>query len=196
MQDELISLQHRVQKTIVFITHDLDEALKLGDKVILMKDGGVVQEGTPEEILTNPATRYVEKFVEDVDMSKVLTASSVMTSAKVVAFPNEGPHVALRRMREEGLSSIFVVGKHYVLEGLLTAEAAKQAADRGDKEIREFVNHKDLPTVKPDDQLNSLFPLLAESRLPLPVVDEQRVLKGIVVRGAVLAGLAEGGSSE
>ncbi len=195
MQDELISLQHELQKTIVFITHDLDEALKLGDKVILMKDGKIVQQGTPEEILTNPATRYVEKFVEDVDMSKVLTASSVMNEPKIVAFPKEGPHVALRRMREEGLSSIFVVEKKRILKGLLTAEAAKRAADRGDKEIENYVNHTDLPTVSPDDSLNTLFPLLAESNLPLPVIDENRRLLGIVVRGSVLAGLADAGAT-
>ncbi len=193
MQDELISLQHKVQKTIVFITHDLDEALKLGDRVVLMKDGRVVQMGTPEEILTNPATRYVERFVEDVDMSKVLTAESVMLSPRVTAFPQEGPHVALRRMQKEGISSIFVVGKHYKLEGLLSAEAAKRAADRGDKEIRNFVNHRDLPTVEPDMPLNALFPLLAEHNFPLPVIDGERKLLGVVVRGAVIAGLAEGG---
>jgi len=194
MQDELLSLQEKVKKTIVFITHDLDEALKIGDRIILMKDGKVVQEGTPEEILTNPATRYVEKFVEDVDMSKVLTASAVMTSAKVVAYPKDGPHVALRKMREEGMSSIFVMQKDGKFLGLLSAEAAKGAADRGDKLIKDVVNHRELPTVHPDDPLNTLFPLLAEHSFPLPVLDDEQKLKGIVVRGAVLAALAERGS--
>ncbi|MCP6368329.1 glycine betaine/L-proline ABC transporter ATP-binding protein, partial [Klebsiella pneumoniae] len=74
MQDELVDLQERVNKTIVFITHDLDEALRIGDRIALMKDGEVVQVGTGEEILTNPANDYVERFVESVDRSKVLTA--------------------------------------------------------------------------------------------------------------------------
>ncbi len=194
MQDELISLQDKVKKTIVFITHDLDEALKIGDRIILMKDGKVVQEGTPEDILTNPATRYVEKFVEDVDMSKVLTARAVMTSAKVVAYPKDGPLVALRKMREQGMSSIFVMEKDGRFLGLLTAESAKGAADRGDKLIKEVINHKELPTVHPDDPLNSLFPLLAKHTFPLPVLDDEQKLMGIVVRGAVYAGLAERGS--
>jgi glycine betaine/proline transport system ATP-binding protein len=196
MQDELISLQDKVKKTIVFITHDLDEALKIGDRIILMKDGKVVQEGTPEDILTNPATRYVEKFVEDVDMSKVLTASAVMTSAKVVAYPKDGPVVALRKMREQGLSSIFVMEKDGSYLGLLTAEAAKGAADRGDKVIKDVINHKELPAVHPDDSLNTLFPLLAEHTYPLPVLNDEQKFQGIVVRGAVLAGLAERGSVE
>ena len=128
MQDELLSLQNRVQKTIVFITHDLDEALKLGDKIILMKDGMVVQEGTPEDILTNPATEYVEKFVEDVNMSKVLTAQGVMKKLRNVAFPKDGPRTALRKMQEEGISSIFVVNKDFQVQGVVLAEEAAKAA--------------------------------------------------------------------
>jgi glycine betaine/proline transport system ATP-binding protein len=196
MQDELLSLQEKVKKTIVFITHDLDEALKIGDRIILMKDGKVVQEGTPEDILTNPATRYVEKFVEDVDMSKVLTAGSVMVPARVVAYPKDGPRVALHKMRERGMSSIFVMEKDGRFLGLLTAEAAKGAADRGDKVIKDVINHKELPAVNFEDPLNTLFPHLAEHGYPLPVLDDEHKLLGIVVRGAVLAGLAEGGSIE
>ena len=196
MQDELLSLQEKVKKTIVFITHDLDEALKIGDRIILMKDGKVVQEGTPEDILTNPATRYVEKFVEDVDMSKVLTAGSVMVPARVVAYPKDGPHVALHKMRERGMSSIFVMEKNGHFLGLLTAEAAKGAADRGEKVIKDVINHKELPAVNLEDPLNTLFPHLAEHGYPLPVLDDEHKLLGIVVRGAVLAGLAEGGSIE
>ncbi|MED4958982.1 glycine betaine/L-proline ABC transporter ATP-binding protein, partial [Paenibacillus macerans] len=78
MQDELLELQEKMKKTIVFITHDLDEALRIGDRIALMKDGALVQIGTPEEMLTNPADRYVERFIEDVDLSKVLTAARVM----------------------------------------------------------------------------------------------------------------------
>ncbi|WP_243669838.1 betaine/proline/choline family ABC transporter ATP-binding protein [Methanoculleus chikugoensis] len=79
MQDELLDLQQRLEKTIIFVTHDLDEALKLGgDRIALMKDGAIVQVGTPEEILTNPENAYVEKFVADVDLTRVYSASDVM----------------------------------------------------------------------------------------------------------------------
>ena len=112
MQDELLELQEKMNKTIFFITHDLDEALKIGDRVALMKDGAVVQIGTPEEILTHPADEYVARFVEDVDLSKVLTAEGVMKDPEVLAFPKDGPRVAMRRMKEKGISSIFVVDRN------------------------------------------------------------------------------------
>ena len=106
MQDELIDLQAKMKKTIIFITHDLDEALRLGDRIALMRDGSIVQIGTPEEILVNPANDYVEKFVEDVDRSKVLTAKHVMKRPETVNIERHGPRVALERMRAEGISSI------------------------------------------------------------------------------------------
>ena len=109
MQQELASLQRRMKKTIVFITHDLDEALQIGDRIVLMKDGRVVQIGTPEEILNKPADAYVERFVENVDMSRVLTARSVMGRARELAFPQDGPRTVLRKMTEGSDTSMLVV---------------------------------------------------------------------------------------
>lgn len=94
MQDELLDLHDSVGKTIIFITHDLDEALRIGDRIVLMKDGNIVQIGTPEEILMSPSNEYVEKFVEDVDLSKVLTAGHIMKRAETVRI-DKGPRVAL-----------------------------------------------------------------------------------------------------
>ena len=126
MQDELLELQSSMQKTIIFITHDLDEALKIGDRIALMKDGKIVQIGTPEEILTNPANEYVEKFVEDVDMSKVLNAEHVMKRPETITL-DKGPRVALQLMRDSGVSSLYVVDKRKTLLGIVTAEAVSQA---------------------------------------------------------------------
>ncbi|MDK2822446.1 MAG: glycine betaine/proline transport system ATP-binding protein [Clostridia bacterium] len=193
MQDELIALQNRVQKTIVFITHDLDEAIKLGDRIILMKDGKVVQQGTPEEILTNPATEYVEKFVENVDMSKVLTAQSVMKKAGNVAYPKDGPRTALRKMQEAGISSIFVVNREHQVEGVVLAEAAVEASKRGEKDLTNIIE-KDIRMVKPDTPINDLFSLMTDIRYPLAVVDDNRKLLGVIVRGSILAGLAGRGN--
>src|SRR5699024_2695249 len=122
MQDEMADLQSKMQKTILFITHDLDEALRLGDRIALMRDGAIVQIGTPEEILTNTANDYVEKFVEDVDRSKVLTAKHVMKRPETVNIDRHGPRVALERMRAEGISSILVVNKDRKLKGYVTAD--------------------------------------------------------------------------
>ena len=109
MQEELLDFQTKMKKTIIFITHDLDEALRLGDRIALMSDGEIVQIGTPEEILVNPANEYVERFVEDVDRSKVLTAKNVMKRPETINVDRHGPRVALERMRAEGISSILVV---------------------------------------------------------------------------------------
>ncbi|MFZ7102874.1 MAG: quaternary amine ABC transporter ATP-binding protein [Peptococcaceae bacterium] len=194
MQDELLALQNRVQKTIVFITHDLDEAIKLGDRIILMKDGKVVQEGTPEQILTNPSTEYVEKFVENVDMSKVLTAQSVMKKPGAVAFPKDGPRTALRKMQEEGISSIFVVNKDFVVQGVVLAEACAEAVKQGEKDLSNILE-QDIKTVNPDTPVNDLFGLMTDIRYPLAVIDDSNKLLGVIVRGAILSGLAGRGNN-
>ena len=194
MQDELISLQDRVKKTIVFITHDLDEALKIGDRIVLMKDGRIIQIGTGEDILSNPANRYVERFVEDVDISKVLTARSVMIPARVVAYPGDGPRTALHKMKEAGISSIFVAKRDFTLLGYLTADKASEAAANGIRRIEEIVEPSQA-SVGADEPINSLFSMMAESGSPVPVVSPENKLLGIVVRGSLLAGLAEGASN-
>ncbi|HKJ09690.1 MAG TPA: glycine betaine/L-proline ABC transporter ATP-binding protein [Gammaproteobacteria bacterium] len=194
MQHELVSLQERVKKTILFITHDLDEALKIGDRIILLKDARVVQVGTPEEILTSPASRYVERFVEDVDKTRVLTAGAVMARARVVAYPNDGPRTALHKMDDESFSSLFVVKRDYTLLGLVRVEAASEAASRGDRTV-EGIIEQDIPTVTPDTPLTTLIGILAQWTAALPVVDEQHKLLGVVVKAGVLEALAGGGES-
>jgi glycine betaine/proline transport system ATP-binding protein len=114
-----------MKKTILFITHDLDEALLLGNRVILMKDGQVIQIGTPEEILTVPANDYVKRFVEKVDKSKVLTAKSVLTPVDVVAYSDDTPQSVFDNMQKnwdigKGLSCIFVVQRDNTQQGIST----------------------------------------------------------------------------
>lgn len=188
MQDELIDLQEKMKKTILFITHDLDEALKLGDRIALMKDGVIVQIGTPEEILTNPADDYVEKFVEDVDVSRVLTAQNVMIRPETIDSTKHGPRVALQTMKKAEISSIYVVNRNRELQGIVTADAAVDAVNKGITDINEIIN-KDVPTVGLDYPLNDLFQLIYDSPIPIAVV-EGKILKGIIIRGTVLAALA------
>lgn len=189
MQDELISLQHKVKKTIIFITHDLDEAIKLGDRIILMKDGVIVQEGTPEDILENPADDYVEKFVENVDRSKILTAQAVMNEVAVVAYPKDGPRTALRKMSAAGISSIFVVNTDRQVEGIVLAEEAVEAIKKEEKDLTNVIK-RDIVKVSPDISVNELFPMMTEIRYPVAVVDDDNKILGIVIRGSILAGLA------
>ena len=194
MQDELLDLQNKMNRTIVFITHDLDEALKLGDRIALMKDGSIVQVGTPEEILMSPATNYVEKFVENVDRSRVLTAEMVMKKPNVVVrFPKDGPRVALHSMEEHGISSVFAVDKERRLQGIVMAEDALEAVESKQKDL-ETILRRDVHTVLPDTPLKDLFALLTGKSTPLAVVSEERKLLGIIVRGSVMAKLAERGT--
>ncbi|EHB54467.1 MULTISPECIES: glycine betaine/L-proline ABC transporter ATP-binding protein [Paenibacillus] len=187
MQDELIELQDKMKKTIVFITHDLDEALRIGDRIALMKDGAVVQIGTPEEILTQPANDYVERFVEDVDLSKVLTASHVMRRPEAITL-DRGPRVALELMRERGISNLFVIDRAKKLLGVITAEEASDAMKNHRK--LEDILITDGPRVGPDTLLNELFEITSMSKVPLAVVDDNGRLMGVIVRGAVLGALA------
>ena len=188
MQNELLSLQSKLNKTIIFVTHDLDEALKIGDRIALMKDGSIIQIGTPEEILTKPADEYVERFIEGVDRTKVLTAEGIMKDAETISL-KDGPRVALRKMREMGISSIFVLNRERKLVGLVTADTAWQAKEDKDTELSKIML-TDFPTAAPDTPLIELIPLLAETKFPVAIVNEEEKLLGIVVRGTLLAALA------
>lgn len=190
MQDELLALQARVNKTIVFITHDLDEALKLGDRIVLMRDGRVVQIGEPEEILTNPANMYVEKFVENVDLSKVLTVANVMQKPFVVTYPKDGPNSALFTMKEKGVSSVMVVNKERKFLGIVHADDVRDAAIKHEKTLERILD-KDVVQVELTESICSLFNV---SKYPIAAVDENGVLRGVVVRGSILSALSsEGG---
>ncbi|MBU9714853.1 quaternary amine ABC transporter ATP-binding protein [Evansella tamaricis] len=189
MQDELLTLQEEWKKTIIFITHDLDEALKLGDRIAIMKDGVIVQIGTSEEIMRNPANEYVSNFVEDVDRSKVLVAENVMIKPDVVTTFKDGPRVAVRRMQEKGISSIFVVDKGGKLKGLLTIDDAVDAI-RTNKWV-EDVLIQDFHQTDPDTPLTDLIGVAAETKYPIAVIKNER-LAGIIVRVSILSGLVLG----
>lgn len=187
MQDELLQLHEDMGKTIIFITHDLDEALRIGDRIALMKDGEIVQIGTPEEILMNPSNDYVERFVEDVDLSKVLTANHIMKHADTVQM-DRGPRVALRLMESLRISSIYVVDKGGRLMGALTAQDAVTAAEKNLK--IEDVLIKDVITTSGESVLTELFDIVSTATIPVAVVDEKNRLKGIIIRGAMIGALA------
>ena len=190
MQDELLKLQEKMHKTIIFISHDLDEALKLGDRIILMKDGCIVQEGTAESILTSPADEYVARFVEDADISKVVTAESIMKNpGEVASYAHDGPKAALWKMRQAGLSSIYVQHKGKLV-GIVRAEDASAALKSGEKHLKNILI-TDINKVPPETPACELFPLLVESS-PVAVVDSDDHLMGVIIKGTLLAALAEG----
>lgn len=195
MQEELVELQEKLQKTIIFITHDLDEALKLGDRIAIMKDGLIDQIGTPEEILTNPATEYVSTFVTDVDRSKILKAENIMIRPTAHVSASDGPRVALRKMKEEALSSIFVIGEDRILTGIITVDRAVEAVKNKETDLKKIVE-TDIPMTAPDTLIQDLLPIAVAARVPIAVVDGKRKLLGIIVRVTVLAGLIGGGEND
>ena len=188
MQDELLDLQENVKKTIIFITHDLNEALRIGDRIALMKDGQIMQIGTGEEILTNPANEYVRPFVEDWDSSKVLTAQNIMVPALTTNIEIDGPTVALKRMRQEEVSMLLAVDKKRQLKGVVRAEKALEARKNGTSLV-ECVD-PEIQTIDKDMLVNDIFPLIYDAQTPLAVTDNGKLL-GVVIRGSVLEALAE-----
>ncbi|WP_142826816.1 quaternary amine ABC transporter ATP-binding protein [Planococcus soli] len=189
MQDELLNLQNKLGKTILFITHDLDEALKLGDRIAIMKNGEIVQVGTADEILENPANEYVSNFVKDVDRSKVLMASHVMKKPAVHMADKSGALAAVRKMEEAGASSIFVVDKDNNFKGLLTIDNAINAYK--ENLPIENVLIEDIHEISPETPLNDLFGVAVEAKYPLAVVENGKLL-GIVSRVSILSGLVLG----
>lgn len=192
MQDELLDLQASVQKTIIFISHDLNEALRIGDRIAIMKDGQLMQVGTGEEILTQPANEYVRSFVEDVDRSKVLTAENIMIPALTANVEVDGPTVALRKMMAEEVSGLVAVDRHRHLHGYLSSDSAIEAR-------REKVPLKDvldkMPSVSHDTVIMDLMPLIYDSPTPLAVTKNDKLI-GVIIRGRVLEALADSTSDE
>ncbi|MER2047690.1 MAG: glycine betaine/L-proline ABC transporter ATP-binding protein [Solibacillus sp.] len=188
MQDELLELQANLQKTIVFITHDLNEALRIGDRIAIMKDGKIMQVGTGEEILTNPANEYVRSFLEDVDRSKVLTAENAMIRPMTIQIDHEGPKVALQRMREDKVSVLLAVDKARKYLGYITANDALELAQSGEKSLKSILRN-DMPIVEPSTVIQDILSVISDSPTPLAVVEEGK-LRGVLIRGVVLESLA------
>nr|WP_205881395.1 glycine betaine/L-proline ABC transporter ATP-binding protein [Leucobacter viscericola] len=189
MQEQLVELQRELGKTIVFITHDLNEAMFLGDRIAVMRDGRIVQQGTPNDILTDPANDYVAQFVQDVDRARVLTAGDVMEPPRAVIPASAGPRAALRTMRDLQTSACFVTTNGRKLLGVVRDKDMLRQVREGGTEIKDRLR----PTpsvVTPDQLIADLFELSAESSLPVAVVDDKDRLIGVVPRVTLLASLA------
>ena len=186
MQDELLDLQEKMKRTIVFITHDLDEAIKLGDRIAIMKDGEVVQVGTPEEILTDPANDYVTRFTESVDRGRVVTASSIMlTQPIVVRIRKDGPEAIIRKMRKKRLYALPVIGADEQFLGEIRLKDVLRLRKEGVRDISSIVM-KEVPSVLESMTVEDMLPLLPKVQQALPVVDENNRLKGVVSTSAII----------
>ncbi|MGI9280476.1 MAG: quaternary amine ABC transporter ATP-binding protein [Endozoicomonas sp.] len=189
MQDQLIELQEKLKKTIVFITHDLDEALRLGDRIAILKDGELVQLGKPEEILLNPATEYVEAFVKDVNRARALTVETVMQPpvCRISASTIGGALEQMKKLPER--YGYYVSDEGY--QGVVLQDTLEEAAqtNAGDTLGEEMV--EELEAVSPDAILESVIPDTLETEYPLPVVDEEGELQGELSRSSLIEVLGE-----
>ena len=172
MQDELLALQSKMKKTIVFITHDLEEAVKLGDRIAIMRDGEIQQIGTSNE--------YVRCFVENVDRSRIVTAATIMVDKPMVArLGKEGPEVLTRKMRERKTTVLPVVDP----DGILVGEVRLEDLLRLRKEHILNINpviRKEVHSVLSDTVVEDILPLMTKTNSPIWVVNEKREFEGMI----------------
>jgi glycine betaine/proline transport system ATP-binding protein len=190
MQDQLVELQHKLGKTILFITHDLNEAMRLGDRIAMMRDGRVVQIGTAEQILNDPANDYVAQFVQDVDRTRVLTAGSVMTPPVALVGSEQGPRAVHKLMREHQTARLFVVDREKKLCGAVDEEEVVAAVGQGRDTLAGVLDDR-VVRVSVHDHLSSLLPLSAENPKALAVVDDEDRVVGVLARVTLLQALGQ-----
>ncbi|MFB9970941.1 glycine betaine/L-proline ABC transporter ATP-binding protein ProV [Pseudoroseomonas cervicalis] len=196
MQDELLRLQSEHSRTIVFVSHDLDEAMRIGDRIAIMQHGEVVQVGTPDEIVTKPANDYVRSFFRNVDVSQVFRAGDIARETQVTLIERKGLAIpaALERMRRHDRDIAIVVGRDKKYHGMVSAESLARAARGGEADPyhRAF-----LPEVEPVDAgetLSEVMGRVAQSPFPVPVVDASRRYVGSISKSALLMTLDRSGN--
>lgn len=189
MQDQLIDLQQQLGKTILFITHDLNEAMRLGDRIAMMRDGRIVQIGTSEQILNDPANDYVAQFVQDVDRARVLTAGAIMEPPVAVLGSQQGPRTAHRLMREHQVSALMVVDRSKRLLGVVHEDDVAAQVKAGTDSTEGIV--RPASTVRAELPLSELMHAAAESAVALAVVDDTERLLGVIPRVTLLNALAD-----
>ena len=190
MQDELIGLQEEVQKTILFVTHDLDEALKLGSRIAIMRDGEIIQIGTPEEVITTPGDAYVREFVQDASPAKVVTAKNIMEQPNVLLYEWQGPKAAMHTFRATKMNSIFLVSHTGVLLGLITLERLVKLIRNKGNSLKEALE-PDLPICTADTVIEELFPLTVSTMHPIPVVDEAGRFMGEIYNSTIIISMIQ-----
>lgn len=197
MQDQLIELQQKLDKTILFITHDLNEAMRLGDRIAMMRDGKIEQIGTAEQILNDPASNYVARFVADVDRTRVLTASSIAEPPYAVVGSESGPNVAHKLLREHQPSWLLVVNRERKPVGIVWEDDVAEAVRAGRVDLPYSAVHE-MPVVEEHTPVNELFAHSAQHKAPLVVVDDQGRVSGVIPRVTLLAaaGAANGTGEE
>ncbi|NLS52524.1 glycine betaine/L-proline ABC transporter ATP-binding protein ProV [Hafnia alvei] len=197
MQDELIRLQSQQQRTIVFISHDLDEAMRIGDRIAIMQGGEVIQVGTPEEILNNPANDYVKTFFKGVDISQVFSAKDIARRKHLSLIrktPGFGPRAALKLLQDEDHDYGYVVERGQKYIGIVSVESLKQALSQGQSLDSALLSAPE--AVDADTSLNELISQVAQSPCGVPVTSADGIFIGIINKGTLLQALDKEGPSQ
>jgi glycine betaine/proline transport system ATP-binding protein len=189
MQDELLKLQAKAKRTIVFISHDLDEAMRIGDRIAIMEGGSVVQVGTPEEILQNPADDYVRAFFRGVDPTNILTAGDIATDTQVTIVVTEGksPRVALQRLIKNDRDYGYVIDINRKFLGIVSADRLREVIDR--PEQPQLIASAYIEEVVPahiNDSMQDILPEVASHPWPLPVLNDAEGYVGVVSKNLFL----------
>lgn len=193
MQDQLLDLQQELGKTIVFITHDLNEAMRLGSRIAMMRDGRIVQIGTTEEILNDPANDYVAQFIQDVDRTRVLTAGDIQEPPVALLGTEQGPRAAHRLMREHQTSALCVVDQARKLHGVVYESDIAEGVASGKDSLAGLI--RPMPATEASTVLAELMNAASEHAAGLAVVDSDEKLLGVIPRVTLLSALADPGAS-
>ncbi|KKI90741.1 glycine/betaine ABC transporter ATP-binding protein [Bacillus sp. SA1-12] len=194
LQDELIRLQKDIKKTIVFVTHDMDEALKIADKIVLMKDGEIVQEGTPENILRHPANDFVKNFIGKKRLQQVADipiAEEVMNRKPATTFPSRGLAESVKMMERRQVDSLLVVNDQNELQGYITIYDVLNQFRNETKRVSDILQPFQ-HAISPNTLLTDVMQMIDENKLPyIPVVNDEKKLLGIVTRGSIVGFLSD-----
>jgi glycine betaine/proline transport system ATP-binding protein len=188
MQDEFLELQKQIPKTILFITHDLSEALKLGDRIAIMKDGAIIQIGAPEEIVLDPQDDYVAAFVENVDRTRVLTASTAAAETQPTVKSTASIQEALSVMKKTRIPFAFVLEDGRP-KAVIPRWEAEKAAETDGADLSKLGRKAPEP-VDRDDHLITVLRRAADAGDPLPILDDDGRLKAVVTRNMLLRTIA------
>ena len=195
MQDQLIELQDKLHKTIVFITHDLDEALRIGDKIAILRDGILVQQGAPVDILLNPVDDYVEAFVKDVNRARALSVETVM-QPQICRISSETIGEAVMQMRECKQSYGYVVDEEKGYRGVITQDTLESVKEDDYNKLITSSLLENVPTVQSDDLLEVVIPDMIDNQHPLPVLNAKGEVEGHLCRRTLVEVLSDQSSTD
>ena len=193
MQDELLKLQDQKERTVIFISHDLHEAMRIGDRIAVMEGGRIIQIGSPDEILKNPSDEYVRSFFRGVDPTTVFCAGDIARKNQLTLFRHkgEGLRVSLEQLQGQGRDFSYILDKQEHYQGVISIESLIESIDKGESRL-ETAFLKDVRPVRADTPLKEVLPIITRYYCPVPVVDKDDIYQGVISKNVFLKTLEHG----